>query len=139
MAAKRYRRPMTTWDAIRRAIRRGRQDRNMSLDALAAKSEVTKRVLHQIEKVEKYPNYNPTIETVIKLVEDGFELTLCSFVCWAEGEAGPSFVGLPEMPADLRGRALRIVPPPPPTEPPSGSTPATSRANRNRAVLTRHR
>jgi transcriptional regulator with XRE-family HTH domain len=111
---------MTTWDALRRAIRRGRQDRNLSLDALADKAEVTKRVLHQIEKVEKYPDYNPKIDTVIKLVEDGLELTMCSFVCWAEGEVMPSFVGLPPLPDELLRRAAR-------TQPPSKGQPSESK------------
>ncbi len=115
---------MTTLDAIRKGIRRGRRDREMTLDALAEASGVTRKALHLMEHPDKYPDYSPELDTVIRIVEDGFALSLCAFVCWVEGEeAAP--VGLPEMPESLR-RAARQAKTPPKGQP-SEAKPAIHR------------
>jgi transcriptional regulator with XRE-family HTH domain len=137
MARKRYGSDMTTLDAIRKGIRRGRRDREMTLNDLADASGVARGLVHQMELPEKYPNYSPEFDTIIKIVEDGLKIELCEFICWVEGKVAAVDVGLPPMPEDLkRAAALAKTQP---TRPPNESNPGKTRGVAIRRRLTRPR
>jgi len=136
MTGTRYRVVVTTLDIIRKAIRRGRLDRYLTLTGLETASGVDRATIHMLENLNKYPDLDPKLDTVIKIVEDGFGLTLCAFICWAEGEDAVA-VGLPEMPESLRRAAHRSQQPP--TKQPTESTPATKKAGNSKRLPNRHR
>jgi transcriptional regulator with XRE-family HTH domain len=139
MARKRYGSDMTTLDAIRKGIRRGRRDREMTLNDLADASGVARGLVHQMELPEKYPNYSPEFDTIIKIVEDGLRLSLCDFICWVEGKVQLSDLGFPPMPEDMVQRALAAQAKTRPKRQPSESKPATHRTNAKDRRLTRPR
>jgi transcriptional regulator with XRE-family HTH domain len=127
---------MTTWELIREAIRRGRLDRRMTVRELAKKVGLSTKQVTQMEHPDTHPNYDPQILTVIAIVEVGFELKLCSFVCWAMGEA-PVDVGLPAMPPSMiRAAALAKTRP---KRQPSETKPAIHRIGAKDRRLTRPR
>lgn len=67
-----------------RAVRRERKPQGFTLDKLSADSGVDRAAIHRIESVEKYPDYEPGIETVARLV-DAMGLTLSEFFSRVEG------------------------------------------------------
>lgn len=67
---------------IRAGLRAVRWDRKrkagLTLDRLQANSGVDRAVIHRVESVEKYPEYNLELRTLTRLVE-GMDLTLSEF------------------------------------------------------------
>lgn len=72
---------------IRRGLRdervRRKRSQGLTLDRLQETSGVDRAAIHRIESVDKYPNYEPGMETVTRLVE-GMGLTLSSFFAQIE-------------------------------------------------------
>jgi transcriptional regulator with XRE-family HTH domain len=73
--------------ALRSARRELKKERGLTLDRLHERSGIDRAVIHRIESVEKYPTYEPGVDTVRRLVE-GMGLTLSEF--FARIEALPT-------------------------------------------------
>lgn len=69
---------MLSLTAIRDGLRSLRQREDFTLDDLAKASGVDRAVIHRIENTRKYPDYEPGIETVRRIVE-GAGLSLSQF------------------------------------------------------------
>lgn len=76
--------PLASLADIRRELRRVRRAKDWTLDKVRDESGVDRAAIHKIENVDKYPTYEPGIETVTKIVE-GMGLTLSSFFARIEG------------------------------------------------------
>lgn len=59
---------LATLSDIRRALRRERRARELTLDRLSEQASVDRAAIHKIENVAKHPTYEPGLGTVLKLI-----------------------------------------------------------------------
>ena len=94
---------------IRAELRRARKTRDLTLDDLTDKSGVDRAAIHKIENVKKYPDYEPGLNTFLRLI-GGLGVTLTAFSARVEGV---------DAPLDTRALSrLLAAMPVPPVEPP---------------------
>lgn len=67
-----------TLDEMRQRLRKLRREREFTLDQLSETSGVDRAAIHKIEKTERYPNYEPGLDTFRRLVE-GLGVSLAEF------------------------------------------------------------
>lgn len=77
-------RALATLITIRQALRTARRERDLTLDALSERATVDRAAIHKIENVRKYPDYEPGIDTVRKIVE-AMKITLGEFFTKIDG------------------------------------------------------
>jgi transcriptional regulator with XRE-family HTH domain len=65
---------------MRRAVRVVRRERELTLDTVSEQSGVDRAAIHKIERTDKYPNYEPGLETFRRLVELGLDVPLHEFL-----------------------------------------------------------
>lgn len=70
--------------AIRKGLRKVRQDRKVTLRVLHEKTGISPSTINRIERVEKYPTHKPDLETLIALLA-AMGLTLSAFFAQIEG------------------------------------------------------
>jgi transcriptional regulator with XRE-family HTH domain len=79
----------------------------MSLEDLANTAGVSGKALWKLESIDTKPTYSPALKTIVKIVEVGLKLSMCEFICWAEGVDVGADVGMPPMPESLRQAAIQ--------------------------------
>lgn len=53
---------------MRDLLRRARDEEGLTLDELAAQTGVDRMIIHRVENTRKYPDYEPELATVLKII-----------------------------------------------------------------------
>lgn len=70
--------PVSSVLDMRRALRSVRRAKEWTLDALSDASGIDRAAIHRIENVQKYPDYEPGLDTFRRLVE-AMQITMPEF------------------------------------------------------------